>query len=149
MAVQIDVLRAIGSEFISRKLKPVLLVADIFALIIMIAAVWLTTLSVWWWLLAGPVLILTMIGLFAFLAVRKILTKLSPKLDKSQKTSVKRFVDKVERVAENLQTPIFVIVFRVIYDILRPSRKYVYIKTLIVDSSTLREDFLGLQRKFK
>ncbi len=148
MTPQINLVRAIGSEFIGRKLKPILLALGIVALVISIAAIWLTTLSAWWWLLAIPVIIFTLIGLFTLLLVRAILRKLRPELSKPQSTAVKGFVDKLDRLVDNMQTPMFIIIFKMVRDIVRPGKGTI-IQTVTEDSTTLRKDLIELQRNFK
>lgn len=147
MTKQINLVRAIGSEFIGRKFKTLLIVSVIAALVIVIAALWLTTLNAWWWLLAVPVIILTVLGLFLLLVVRAIIKELRPDLSSSQSTAVANFVNKLERVAENLQKPMFIIVFHVARDIIRPHKK-TFIQNVAEDSTTLHKDFVELQRNF-
>lgn len=148
MMPQANLVRAIGSEFISRKFRSTVFVLGIFAFVIIAAVIWLTTLSGWWWLLAVPIIMFMLLGLFTALMVRAMLKKLRPELTKPQANEVNSFVDKLERVADNLQTPMFIIVFRVIRDIMRP-RGSTFIRTVTEDSTTLRKDLLQLQKNFK
>lgn len=66
-----------------------------------------------------------------------------PELTKSQASAIKDFVDKLERVADSLQAPVPLIIFRMIRDIVSPRPKS-YVQTVAEDSSTLRKDFLDL-----
>lgn len=148
MKTQINLIRAIGSEFAGRKLKLILLIFGILALIALIGAIWLTTLSAWWWLLAVPVIIVVVLGILAGLVASLLVTMLRPSLTKPQKAGVKKFVDKLERVAETIQTPMFILVFRVVRDSVRPGGT-TFIQSTAEDSTTLHKDFLELQRDFK
>ena len=148
MNTSVPVVRAIGSEFAQRKLNSLIIIYAIVVSLLMVGAVWLTTINVWWWLLAVPVIVLALAGFVALLAVRLLIRFIRPELNKVQKKAVKDFVDKLERVAENLQTPMFVIVFRVVRDMLLP-RKETFIKTVASDSTSLHKDFSNLVQDFK
>lgn len=147
MKTQINLIRAIGSEFAGRKLRLILLIFGIITLIALLAMGWLITLSIWWWLLAVPVMVMTLLGLMVGIMASILVKLLRPVLTKSQAAGVKKFVDKLERVAENIQTPMFMIVFRVMRDIIRPGKK-TFIQTVTHDSTTLHKDFIKLQRDF-
>lgn len=56
MQVKIQMMRAIGGEFAARQLKSSALALGIAAFIALVAVLWLTTLSAWWWLLATVVI---------------------------------------------------------------------------------------------
>lgn len=147
MQSNITLIRAIGSEFIIRKYRSLVLVLAIVAVAVLALMIWLITLSAWWWLLAAPVISLVIIGVLVALLVRVIIRAASPVLTKQQTKDVKDFVDKLERVADNLQTPAFIILFRVVRDTVRPRDK-TFIQSMAEDSTTLHTDFATLQRKF-
>jgi hypothetical protein len=147
MNSQITLVRALGSEFVGRKLKSVILLFGVFAAVTLAIAIWLVTVNVWWWLLAVPVIVFVVIGAIACLVVSRIVTLLRPSLTKPQKTGVSDFVDKLEHVAEGLQTPVFLIVLRVVRDIIRPNDKP-FIIGLAKDSTSLRGDLKDLRRLF-
>lgn len=147
MQSEVKLVRAISSEFAVRKLKSVALVMGILALVAVAAAIWLTTISAWWWLAAAPVIICALCGIMTFLAARMIIKKLRPDLTKTQASAVTGFVDKLERVADNLQTPMFIIVFRMVRDVVRPQDK-AFIRTVAEDSTTLHKDLMELQKNF-
>ncbi len=148
MKIKIELVRAIGSEFVNRKLKSIVIVFGVIALISLILTVWLATISAWWLLLLLPFLIFTMLGFLAGLAARVVIKTLRPELTRSQKTDVGNFVDKLERVAENIQTPMFIIVFRVVRDIIRPGER-TFVRSVAKDSTTLHKDFSELEQNFK
>ena len=147
MKSQLDLARAIGAEFVGRKLRPLVIAFFVAALLAVALAVWLTTINGLWWLLAVPVITAAIVGGVACLAARSILKMLRPPLSSGQKIATVNFVDKLERVAETVQTPMFVIVFRIIHDMYRPSSRS-FIAEVSADSTTLRADFLALARKF-
>lgn len=144
---KVSLIRAIGSEFLRRKYRAVLVVFVIAALIALGLVAWLVSISAWWWLLAVPVIIGVLIGI-VIAAVMKVLIRIAiPTMTKVQKNGVKDFVDKLERVAENIQTPPFMILFRIVRDTIRPRDK-TFIQSVAEDSSSLRSDFLALQKLF-
>ncbi|CAN5173452.1 hypothetical protein BH09PAT3_BH09PAT3_5330 [soil metagenome] len=147
MQSQITLIRAIGSEFIARKLKSTAMLIGVVMTIAVVLVLWLTTISAWWWLLAVPVISTAILALGAYCVGMFIVKLVRPNLTAKQKTSVHEFVDKLERVADNLQTPMFIIVFRVIRDVIRP-RDTSFIRDVATDSTTLHSDFMALQRDF-
>lgn len=147
MQVQIKLIRAIGSEFVGRKLKSTALPIGIVAAIVLVGAIWLTTISAWWWLLAAVVITAVILLALIYLVAAFVVKLMRPDLSKVQKTGVRDFVDKFERVTENVQTPIFIIVFRIARDIIRP-RQPSYIQTVASDSTSLHKDLAELQKMF-
>ena len=145
MTAHIKLTRAVSSEFLARKLKSSALILGAISLLCVIAAFWLTTRSAWWWLLAVPAVIFMLLGLGAYLAANTVVKIIRPELSPVQITGVKSFVDKLERVAETIHTPMFIIVFRVLRDAIWP-RKNSFIKTAAKDGTTLHKDFLDLAK---
>lgn len=94
-----------------------------------------------------PVIVLAILGVVAYISARAVTKRLRPELTKAQASDVVAFVDKLERVASNLQTPMFMIIFHVMRDVVLP-RKNTFIGTAANDSVSLREDFLKLQKNF-
>lgn len=79
----------------------------------------------------------------------KVLIQIAiPAMTKVQKNGVKDFVDKLERVAENIQTPPFMILFRIVRDTIRPRDK-TFIQSVAEETASLSPDFLALQKLFK
>jgi hypothetical protein len=148
MQTKFSLIRAIGVEFVSRKLKSLLLVVGVGLTIVLLLAIWLTTVNIWWWLLLVPVIVVVCAAVTIYVALRLIITVLSPILTKPQRTAVSDFVDKLERVTDNLQTPMFIIIFRVLRDVVL-KRRQTYMLDVVNDSTTLHSDFIRLQRNFE
>lgn len=144
----VQLIRAIGSEFIRRKYSSAVMLFVIAALISVVLIVWLVNISAWWLLLAVPVILGILIGIVIAVAMRILVNVASPTLTKEQKSGVRDFVDKLERVAENIQTPPFMILFRIVRDTIRPRDK-TFIQAVAEESASLRPDFLSLQKLFK
>ena len=72
---------------------------------------------------------------------------LAPPLSKKQKRDVAQYVDKLERVAETIQTPQLAIIFYVVRDTIRPTKQS-FIETISTDSKALAPDFIKLRKDF-
>ena len=144
---QIKLVRAVGSEFVARKLRSTALTVGVLAVIALIASLWLTTLSAWWWLLASVVIAADILLVLAYLLAAFVVGRLRPELSKAQATGVREFVDKLERVADSLGTPMFIIIFRVVRDTIWP-RQPNYIQTVARDGTSLHTDLGKLQKLF-
>ncbi len=141
------IIRAIGSEFARRILRPLTLIGVGVALALVGIGGWLTTISPWWWLLEVPFLFAALVFTVLAVVAWTIVRLARPQQSKDQTVAVRAYVDKLQRVAENLQTPQLVILFYVVRDIFRP-RPDSFIETVSHDSKTLAPDFAALIRKF-
>lgn len=139
--------RAIGSEFARRTLRPLTLIGGLAAGVLVGLGGWLTTYSPWWWFLEAP-LILAALGFVILVMVAWTVIRLArPDQSADQSLAVSDYVDKLQRVAENLQTPQLVILYYVVRDVVRP-RADSFIETVSHDSKTLAPDFASLVRRF-
>jgi len=143
----VSLIRAISAEFLKRKLSGLAIPGFVLSIVLLAGALWLTTVSAWWWLLAAPIIIMVIIFMALFFILRFLLRAYRPPMDKTQTANVSQFVDKLERVSEQFQTPVFVIIFRVVRDLVRPRGKS-YVRSITEDSTTLHADFLALAAKF-
>lgn len=143
-----SLIRAIGSEFIRRKYRSFVLLATLAGVVVGGLMIWLVSINAWWWLLAAPVFMLLFMGAVIAFVIRILLKIATPKLTKEQSGGVQSFVDKLERVADTVQTPPFVILFRIVRDVMWP-REGTFIQSFAQDSTTLEKDFAELQRQFR
>lgn len=141
-----NVARAVGAEFVHRKYRSIVVSYSVVSLVFLAVSFWLTTISAWWWLLTILVTAFVLVGVMILTIIRIIIKRVRPGLTDTQSTTVSAFVDKLERVANNLQTPMFIIVYRVVRDIIRPGNAS-FVRTVAEDSTTLHTDFADLQRK--
>ncbi len=139
---------AIAAEFLQRKYRSIVIIFGIVFMLLIVSFVWLLSLSYWWLLVAIPVIGLLLVGGLLLVVSRIILRSIQPQISSEQSSAVSMFVDKLQRVADNLQTPPIVVMFYVIKDIIRPSDS-TYIGSVINDSRTLKSEFQSLQTKFK
>jgi hypothetical protein len=143
-----NVVRAIGVEFIRRMLKPLIVAGAVVAVVLVGTGGWLTTVNPWWWVLEALFLLASLFFVVLVIIARTVIRVADPPQTKDQKRAVRGYVDKLQRVAENLQTPQFVILYRVIRDTMRP-RQDGFIETVSRDSKTLGPDFAELIRQFR
>lgn len=141
-------IRSIGAEFANRLFYPVVIAGGIAAVLLTGLALWLTTLSSWWWLLFIPVVMAVCIGLAVFIVVKLVIRYVTPTQTKIQKQATRQFVDKLQTVAEVTQTPKFILLFRIVRDIAAP-RKSGFIGNLTTTTGSLKKDFIELKRMFE
>lgn len=141
------VLRAIGVEFAWRIYTPIVVVAAIVAAVVISLVIWLTTLSGWWWILAVLVFIAVIIAGIILTIIAVILSATNPRQTLLQKKAVKSFVDKLQNLSEITQTPKFILLFRVVKDIVA-AKEDGFVKTTIGHTLSLRKDFESLKNSF-
>ena len=148
MSPTISVIRSIGAEFARRLFVPVAVMGIILSAVLVTGVFLLATLSEWWLLLLIPVVIVVSI-IFGVLAVSWLVIRtVRPPQTKTQRTAVKLYVDKLQRVSEAIQTPKFILFFRVLRDISAP-RKDGFIGSMTDDTVSLKRDFSELQKIFQ
>lgn len=147
MQSTIYTLRAIGAEFIRRQLRPFIIIGTIFVIILLTLGGWLTTQNAWWWILEALIILWSLLFLALTIAVCIVVRVLAPPLSKKQKRDVAQYVDKLERVAETIQTPQLAIIFYVVRDTIRPTKQS-FIETISTDSKALAPDFIKLRKDF-
>ena len=140
-------LRAVGAHIFMRIYIPVVVGAGIILALLAAGALWLTTLSAWWWLLFIPITsifcIASAIAVVMFLLIRFV----TPEQTKSQKRAVKNFSDKLQNIADIAGTPKIIILFRVARSVAAPSKES-YLADLISNKDLVKE-FRDLQNLFQ
>lgn len=139
--------RSISAEFATRLYLPIAITLTIILLCLVAISVWLTTLSSWWWVLCGVLIVLSVLEIGVFVVLALIIRVVAPLQSRAQKTQTKAFVDKLQRVADVAQTPKIVLLFRVVRDMIW-TRKKGFIRTLSDDTASLKQDFVELRRTF-
>lgn len=148
MDATVKAVRAIAVEFFLRLYKPVVIVVfSIFAVLIGIN-IWLVTISAWWWLLFAVVLLWLCIALLFFIISYLIVRAVRPVQTKQQKVALRTFVDKIEHLKDVTATPKFILLFRVVRDVFKPSGNG-YIASLSGDATSLKKDFIEFQNSFR
>lgn len=139
-------LRAVGSQLAMRLYVPAVITASVVLALLVFGALWLTTLSEWWWLLFIPITVLFTIVLAVATIIFMLIRYVRPTQTQVQKRAVGQFVDKLQGVTDVIGTPKFIILFRVIRSVAAPSKdKYL---SNLVKNRELAGDFRELQRLF-
>lgn len=142
--------RAVTSEYARQFLWPILaaiigVYGIIMGLIGWAAYAW----TAWWWLIAIGPTILFIVAVLAWVFVYLLAKRWSPVLNKRQKKATKKFVAHIGKVAEHLATPRFVIIMRVIKDVLtRPTSSRTFIGEIAQEPGEMRRDFDDLRSLF-
>ena len=140
-------IRAIAVEFFFRIYKPVVGIAAVIFLTLIILCSWLVTVSAWWWLLFAVVLLWLFISTLFLIISLSIINAVRPEQTKQQKEQLKQFVDKIERVKEVTATPKFILLFRIVRDVYRPTEAG-FIASLSDDAISLKKDFSEYRDSF-
>ena len=149
MQTHINPIRAIGAEFLRRKFSFfVLLFIAINTVLVLILAFLIIQISAWWWLLALAWFLAFGIVSAVFVTAYLVIQTINPRLSKPQKVAVRSFVDKFERVAEQIGTPWIIIGFRIARDVIWPGRRQTYIQSVAKDGTSLHKDYLELTKAF-
>lgn len=139
--------RAIGAEFARQLWVWCLTISLIVSALFIALLMWLTSLSVWWWLLALPIgvgisVVAALLTVF-FLLIRYV----RPPLNASQKKNIKAFVSQLQFVSEFTSTPKFLLLSRVVRSIAAPkSNRYLQD---IFETKNLKKDFQAIVHSFR
>jgi NADH:ubiquinone oxidoreductase subunit 6 (subunit J) len=147
MTPTITAIRAIGADFARRLYYPVAITSAVILALLITAVFLLGTLSQWWLLLLIPVVILLCVAFGVFAIVWLVIRTVRPIQTKAQRLAVKAFVDKLQRVSDTVQTPKFILLFRIVRDIAAP-RQDGFIGSIADDTTSLKRDFRELQKLF-
>ncbi len=144
----ITVIRCIGAEFARRLYYPVTIISTVVCGLLVTGVILLATLSQWWLLLLIPVVILICVIFGVLFITWLIIRTVRPVQTKIQRLAVKAFVDKLQRVSDAVQTPKFILLYRIVRDIAAP-RKDGFIGSMADDTVSLKRDFRELQQLFQ
>lgn len=140
--------RAVSSEFIRRIYLPLVLISGVIILALLMLTGWLTTVNEWWWLLLVPLIIFTVLFIFAASLIGFAIKMLRPFQTKAQKKDVSNLVDKLQEVSEGLQLPKFLLIYQLVKDTFRPSGKG-FIRKMTSNAVNLKPDFERIIASFK
>lgn len=139
--------RAVGAEFVRRKLSGITIIIAVVSALFLGIGIWLTTISSWWWILLAVIIAWILLGMLLLAVAWFAARLLRPTMTADQRHAVSDFVDKIERVSESLQTAPFMIFLRILKDMLFPSDK-TFIRQIADDSTTLHSSYLQLAKLF-
>lgn len=150
MSSTVMAVRAVTSQYAKDLLKPVLLVGTGVYLFVMAIVIWIALVVNGWWILLSFVpTVLFCVGLAIWLGVWFTARRLSPNMNKTQKGATKEVVEQVSRIADQLGRPRFVLIFRVVKDVLfPPPGKRTLIGELADTPGELHRSFEKLRKLF-
>lgn len=139
--------RSIAAEFAQRIYLSVVVTFSVTAVVLLAVSIFLVTISTWWVILLSLLSIGIVVATASLGIAGLIIKRLAPAQSKSQQQLTKSLVDKLLRVAEVSGTPKFILLFRVIKDVLAPSDR-AYVVGLSNDTMSLKRDFVALKDSF-
>ncbi len=148
MKASLLVIRAIGTEFANRVYTPVVIMAALLSAILIGGTLWLTTISLWWWLLGIPVVIAVSIVIAFSILIKLIIRYVMPSQTKAQRRAIKQFVDKLQTLSDVIQTPKVILLFRLARDVAAPTKDG-FVGNLSHTSLSLKKDFSALLQSFR
>ena len=150
MKPTITLIRAIGTEFVRRTIRPLIILGTIAAVVLLGIGGYLTTINAWWGILEAAIVVSVLVFVALSIIVRIMIRVVDPPQSTTQRQAVRKYVDKLQRVSDHLQTPQPVVLFRVIRDTIWPREENPsFIETVSKDTKTLTPDFVELQKEFQ
>lgn len=141
-------IRAVSAEFAKRMYIPVTLITGGILVVLIGFSIWLVTMSGWWWFLLGPLLFLAIVFVIAATLTALLINILKPAQNKTQRKEVRQFVDSLQHTSEAIQTPKFIILFRLVKDVVFPSQQG-YIRELTANATSLKGGLENIIHSFK
>lgn len=142
--------RAITSLYALQLIYSILWIVLGVYMAIMVIIGWIaTSVSAWWWLLAVVPTFFILVGMVIWIIVYLLAKRLAPPMNKQRKAATKKFIGHIGRIAEHLGTPKFVIIFRVLKDVvMRPTSGQTFIGEISQEPGEIHRDFEALRRLF-
>lgn len=112
--------------------------------------IWIAYAASLWWLLLGIVpTTLFCVALAIWIGVFVTAGRLAPDMNREQKKATKRVVKEVGSVAEHIGTPRFILIFRIVRDVVMPPRTgQTLIGELAGTPGKLHREFEALRKLF-
>lgn len=148
MKSQIIAARAVASEYALRLIRPMLwAIIGVTTVLALVVGVLAYTFSNWWLLVLMPISTVAILAVSLWLVVRFLIKRIEPNMSRVQKRATTDYVSKIERVSEGVKTPYFIILFRVLRDVLM-NKEQRFLLDMKDDSTTLKKDFDSLSKLF-
>src|SRR3990167_2150135 len=113
--------RAITTTYAQTILKPLLFIGIAIYVAILLLIGWIAYMSSpWWWFLALLPTAVFVVALLLWLIAFFFAKRLAPQMSREQRKIARKFVSHTGKAAEHLGTPRFVLVFRVLRDLVFP-----------------------------
>lgn len=140
--------RAIGVEFAHRIYYPVSISGAAVLFVLICVSIWLVTMSAWWLFLLVPLVLAFLVFSTVSIIAGLVLRLIRPAVSAEQRKDIKRFVDRLQTLAEAVGTPKFVLLFRLTKDVVFPD-KAGFIGELASHTAALKPDFDHIVDSFR
>lgn len=151
MNATILAIRAITSIYAQQLLLPVLWIGVSVYVLVLTLVIWIASISSpWWTLLAVVPTVLIVAGIFLWVVVWALAQHLAPPLNAEKRQAAKQFIAHISRVAEQAGTPKFVLIMRVIQDVVfAPDTSRTFIGEIASTPGDMHRDFERLRELFR
>jgi energy-coupling factor transporter transmembrane protein EcfT len=149
MNPRIKALRAVSSRYLIVTIKPLLL--SVIAAVVILSALILflsTHYTAWWLFFFLPLLLLGLPAIALLFVAGSVAQRIAPLMTKEQTKAAKEYVNNMLEVSEGLQTPQFIIAFKIIRDVLMRKGQDGFIYKMTNNSTRLKKDFEVLTKLF-
>lgn len=142
--------RAITTTYAQTILKPLLFIGIGIYVTVLLLIAWIASVaSAWWWLLAVIPTVIFFVALLLWTLAFLLSKRLAPRMDREQRKTARKFVGHIGTAAEHLGTPRFILVFRVLRDLMFPPvNNQSFLGEVSSLPGELRRDFEALRRSF-
>lgn len=140
-------IRALTAEFVKRLALPLIIIGFSITGILIIISIILTTMNGWWGILLGLSILALLIFTTLVIIVSLVISSVNPKQDASQKKAVKGFVDKLQEIADTIQTPKAFIVGRLVWDVVNKNNDGL-LRTMSSNTLSTKKDFDAIRASF-
>lgn len=142
--------RAIASEYAKRWLWLPLVVGSAMYMVVLAIIWWVAAVaSPWWWLLAIVPTFVFLVALTLWIIAQIIVRRVAPPMNSRQKKAARAFVGRIDKVAEHIGTPKFVILYRILKDVVtRPTSSRTFIGEIASEPGEMRRLFDELRALF-
>lgn len=148
MGIQIAIIRSVAIEYLIRLVKPYIYNIGFICILLTGFVVYISYFSSQWWLLLiFPILLAAAIVACIWLALLVASKRSQQYMNNEQCLAVKSFVTKIDQLTEQIHTPHYKIIFRILRDILF-RKKQGFIQQFTSDTSTLKNDYATLKKTF-
>lgn len=150
MGSTVQAARAVTSEYARQLLRPLLWIGiGVYAFVAAIV-IWIAYAASPWWLLLGIIpTTLFCVGLAIWIGVFVTAGRLAPDMNREQRKATKQVVKQVGAVAERIGTPKFILLFKIVRDVVFPPRTgQTLIGELADTPGQLHRDFEALRKLF-
>ena len=141
-------IRALSVEFARRLVLPVFIIGLSVLVLLIVGAVWLTTISGWWGILLGVLIVALLIFIAISIIVKIFLGIIKPVQTKSQQSAVKSFVDKLQEISDIVQTPKAFLLGRIVWDTVSKNNSGL-VYTVSTHTTTTKKDFDAIRSSFE